>query len=132
MAQQTTKTEVKQIKAKIRIAFQALRNTGILARMNFSCCSTCAHFEMDHDATAMAAEGKPVTGYAFYHEQAETRLKEKGDVHIGYNYCGPADQEPESTRRAEVIGSQVLAALTVAGLNCEWSGDAGTRILVRG
>jgi hypothetical protein len=117
---------VKELKNRIAKAFATLRKQGVLARMDFLCCSTCGHDAMDRDALAMVANGRRIKGYAFYHAQDAQVLEEHGKVHIGYDYVA----NPSGSSTAEHIGRLIVETCTAAGLTCEWNGDSNKRILV--
>ena len=54
----------------VKAAFGDLRRTGRwAARVNFSCCGSCGHYEL-----ANPDSGKPKPNYAFFHEQENDRL----------------------------------------------------------
>lgn len=126
-----SKATIKDTKLKIAKAFRSLRKKGVLARTNFSCCTTCGNFEMDRDATALAEDGEPIIGYAFYHGQDNDNLNEGGGCHIGYDYCGtPAKDLETSDRRTIEIGKLVFSALTAVGLKCDWNGNPSVKVAV--
>jgi hypothetical protein len=96
-------------------AFEALEQTGIIARQNFSCCQTCGSAEIRDEG-----EGD---GYAYYHMQDTDHAVEGTGLHLAY---GPL----RSGVDAVVIGKRVVAALEKEGLTVDWNGSVEKRIWV--
>lgn len=97
-------------------AFRDLDVAGVVAREHFSCCRSCGVAEI-------GAEGKG-RGYTFYHWQdAQTAARGAG-LYLAY---GPG---ADGTATAGEIGRLVVEALRGNGLDAEWDGDPGTRVLV--
>jgi hypothetical protein len=105
-------------------AFAELEVQGIVARQNFTCCSTCGHYEIGAEVVA-ARKRRPVTGYAFYHMQDTERAVEGGGVYVKYDALSD-----DRARKAEV-GRRIVAAVEQAGLRAEWDGDPDTAVLVK-
>ncbi len=94
-----------QVRDAIRTAFKSLRGRGYFCRMNFTCCMTCAWYEVPE-----GREGKVV----FYHRQDAQHLAEDGCCMLGWSGDG----------------QEICDALREAGLKVEWNGSADTRIQV--
>ena len=105
-------------------AFEALEAEGVVARQNFTCCSTCGHYEIGDEIAGAEDEGREVAGYAFYHMQDTQRAAEGGGIYVRYgsNEGGP---EPAA------VGRRIVAAVEAAGLKAEWDGSPNTCVLVR-
>jgi hypothetical protein len=82
---------------KLADAFRSLRKAGIVARMNFSCCGTCGHYELSENG-----KGR---GYVFYHRQEGARLD--------------GDSLPEGGLYLQWNGGMSVAADIVAALNAQ-------------
>ena len=129
---------------RLEAAFEALDGRGIVARMNFACCQTCGHAEIDDEK----ADGS--RGYVFFHQQDAERLAPGGcDLFLafgGFDLAAGLDpslvehaaagdeQEKQSaiTQAEELVGAQVAAALRGEGLTVEWDGTCSQRIQVTG
>jgi hypothetical protein len=99
-------------------AFAALESSGIVARQNFTCCQTCGVAEIGDELR------RGSRGYAFFHQQDTAAAVGGGGLFLAF----AATAESESAQLA--IGSEVVAALTAAGLSPQWNGDAAQRIAV--
>ncbi|MBW0116890.1 DUF6891 domain-containing protein [Pseudonocardia abyssalis] len=102
-------------------AFAALEASGIVARMNFTCCLTCGRDEIRDEAPP----GPRSDGFVFFHEQDAERLSDPdADLYLAFGaWSGSADAEVGERVRAELVGQRLVA---------EWDGDAGARLVVRG
>jgi hypothetical protein len=113
-----------ETKAALAQAFKAMREAGLVARQNFSCCQNCATYDL---AVYMKENPGKHVGYAYYHSQDGAKLNELGNVYIAYG------SEPEGDDKANIkIGSMVADALRAAKLDVAWDGDVSKRIFVRG
>jgi hypothetical protein len=101
---------------QIRKAFELLRKEGVIARMNFMCCSSCALAEL-------ASLGKPVV---FFNKQDNEDLKILEEVNIRYWH------PDESEKSAKRLGEMVTSILTSCHINVEWDGDPSKTLYVRG
>ncbi|MFE5941749.1 DUF6891 domain-containing protein [Streptomyces sp. NPDC056480] len=91
-------------------AFEALRESGITARENFTCCRTCGQSEI-------GAEGGPdARGFVYFHTQCTDSAAAGQGLMLLY---GGFDGSPETTT---AIGREVVAALEATGLPTEWDG----------
>ena len=103
---------------KLTSVFEMLRDFGVMAMENFTCCMTCGTSEIRDHATG------DHHGYAFYHIQDTEAAVFNGNLHIAFGAF--RDTDPVE------VGNQVVNALNDRGLSVEWNGKAGTRILVTG
>jgi len=117
---------------RLASAFVELEASGVVARMNFSCCGTCGHGEIQ----GQVAPGESARGYVFFHMQDADGLVEGTTPSLYFDYGALSDDDPpfpdrESyTSAAIVIGHEIVNALEAAGLRVEWTGDLGRRICV--
>ncbi|KOU25139.1 hypothetical protein ADK52_12840 [Streptomyces sp. WM6372] len=99
-------------------AFTVLREAGITARENFTCCRGCGHAEI-------GGEGGPGTrGFVYFHTQCTDSAAAGHGLTLLY---GGFDGSSETTAS---IGHEVVAALAAAGLPTEWDQDPGQAITV--
>jgi hypothetical protein len=104
------------IKTKL---FPQLRKKGFIARMNFSCCSTCASYEL-----AEVAREKKKDDIVFYHQQDEETFKTRGKVYLRFfsmKKDGPHDLE---------TGKIIAECAKQVGLKVDWDETPTTCILV--
>ncbi|MEU0881032.1 hypothetical protein ABZ345_20695 [Lentzea sp. NPDC005914] len=99
-------------------AFTALREAGITARENFTCCRSCGQAEMG------AEGGHDARGFVYFHSQCTDSAAAGHGLTLLY---GGFDGSSETTA---AIGREVVAALEAAGLNAEWDRDPGRAITV--
>ncbi|WP_295698395.1 hypothetical protein [Lapillicoccus sp.] len=129
---------------RLEAAFAALDGTGIVARMNFACCQTCGHAEIDDERV----DGS--RGYVFFHQQDTERLAPGGtDLFLafgGFDFAAGVDPSLVERARAgdedakqaaivaseELVGAEVAGALRREGLIVEWDGTCAQRIRVTG
>ncbi|MCP9957868.1 DUF6891 domain-containing protein [Streptomyces sudanensis] len=103
---------------RITRAFTALRESGITAHENFTCCSTCGDAEIG-DA------GEPgARGYVYFHTQCTDAAAAGHGLTLFY---GGFDDSRET---AATVGREVVAALEAVGLRTEWDGDPDWAIVV--
>lgn len=111
---------------RVAAAFSELEAEGLVARMNFTCCQTCALAEIGGEAV-----GEPL-GYVYFHEQDAERLAEpNATLFLGYGPFGATDAESHEARML-AVGQQVRAALERQGLTVAWNGSTEKRIAVPG
>ena len=58
-------------------SFKELRNLGYFAKQNFSCCQTCAVYEI--------TEEMGLENYVYYHQQDNQNRKECETFYMGWN-----------------------------------------------
>lgn len=138
---------------RLGAAFDDLDADGVLARMNFACCTTCATHDIDDERTP-----DPDTAdwyryrewaYVYFHEQDAERLADDNPVlYLGYSAFRPhpalpvslldAMSDGDQTAEREVyertetmVAEQIVSALRRHGLEVTWSGSRHDRIAVR-
>ncbi|WP_298125552.1 hypothetical protein [Brevundimonas sp.] len=109
---------------RLDAAFAALEASGVISRQNFSCCGMCGSGEIWDEIEDARKGGRPVRGYAFFHQQ-DTEGATQGDgIYLNYG----ADEEGEDA--AVAIGREVVAALEAKGLRTDWDGHIENRIRI--
>ncbi|MFW0784144.1 hypothetical protein AAFP35_06445 [Gordonia sp. CPCC 206044] len=133
-------------------AFAELDAAGILARMNFSCCSRCATQEIDAQRTPDPDRDDWYLfrewAYVFFHEQDAERLADDDPMlYLGYSAFRPHPSLPEELldamsdgdvqaertayeRTETLVGEQIVATLQRHGLDVRWSQARRDRIVV--
>jgi hypothetical protein len=113
-------------------AFAELEASGIVARMNFTCCGTCGHAEIGGEV----ADGLSPRGYVFFHMQDADGLVEDEAPQLYFDYGawtpdGTAFADEEAYRAAATsIGQEVARTLEAAGLRVSWDGNLARRICI--
>ena len=110
------------MKPRLNAAFKALRAEGIIARQNFSCCSSCAGYAITGIAVKRVQAGRSVHGVTFYHRQDTAGMFENGLLYIRYGNVDSTELGSIGLPPEEV-GAIVCQKLTEAGLKWWWDGD---------
>ncbi|MEU6894608.1 hypothetical protein ABZ934_22890 [Streptomyces sp. NPDC046557] len=99
-------------------AFATLREAGITARENFTCCRGCGQAEI-------GGEGGPdARGFVYFHTQCTDAAAAGHGLTLLY---GGFDGSSDTTA---AIGREVVGAIEAAGLRVEWDGDPGQTLTV--
>lgn len=104
--------------ARLASAYAALAGDGIIGRMDFTCCQTCGHAEIDDERGPARDE----RGYTFFHQQDTERIPD-GLLYLAYGSFGPEVPEEEVART-------VVDRLRAEGLAVAWDGETTSRIEV--
>lgn len=113
---------------RLDAAFAELDRTGVVARMDFTCCQTCGVAEIDDEVGA----GQDPAGYVFFHQQDSERLDgEDATLLLSFGVFRAADADAYEAA-ALAVGHRVRAALERAGLTVDWPGTTSRRIAVTG
>ena len=125
-------------KEKRNAAFRDLRKAGFIAKQNFSCCGSCAGYEIAAQVKEMSeAKRARVQGTVFYTKQDAARMRDSGR---GWSYrpgsnklflaYGPVSVHEVGEFGVPVTESGYLikAALEKQGLQVEWDGDPVKKI----
>jgi len=99
--------------------FKILEENDLVARMDFLCCDTCAHLEIDKILHEIIGK----KGYVFFHEQNTDRLL-RGETKL-YLAFG-RDDSLDSTE----IGEIIVSVFNEVGYTTTWDGDANTKVKV--
>lgn len=108
--------------------FPELRKHGLLARMNFECCSSCASYALYEDMKRINIQNnkkKKIIGSVFYNRQDEDHLKRTGIVYLKYM----AANEDNDTD-AVAIGMLIRTISERFNLQVTWDGTSSRAILV--
>ncbi|RAY12239.1 hypothetical protein DPM19_26340 [Actinomadura craniellae] len=103
-------------------AFARLRESGIVAEENFTCCQTCGLAEIG----GQVPEGAVMDGYTYFHQQDTEGAAAGGTLLLAYGVFASAQDEDGAT----AVGARVVAALHTEGLRTEWNGSSAQRITV--
>lgn len=122
-------------KAKLTAAFATLRKQGFIARQNFSCCGSCAGYEIAEYVKELSpARQAKVKGAITYNRQsAENAFHPRwgnGHLYIGFGPVSVHEVGQFGLPTVEV-GNALKAALEEQGLTVEWDGDPDKRIGVQ-
>jgi len=117
LAEQESWPEVTDVD-RLADAFDALEAQGIVAEMDFTCCSRCGFAEIGAEAD------EDSRGFVFFHEQDTERAAAGHGLMLRYGAFQGSGEETEE------IAQEVLAALAEAGLRTEWNGSTDEAIAV--
>ena len=114
----------------LEAAFADLEARGVAARMNFSCCGTCAPGELIDEVGL----GGSKHGYVYFHQQDAEAIFE-GSLFLGYGSLRDFDREAPGASDAYVadavsVGHEVVDALRSHNLSVTWDGSLDRRIRV--
>lgn len=137
---------------RLQYLFNQLESEGILARMCFSCCTTCATHDIDDERTPNPDPNDWYRyrewAYTFFHEQDAARLGDPDPVlYLGYSAFRPHPALPQAliraaaagdesasaelTERTEtLLGERIVLLANHYGLATRWSGSRRDRIEV--
>lgn len=99
-------------------AFAALREAGITARENFTCCRNCGQSEIGDEG------GPDARGFVYFHTQCTDSAAAGQGLMLLY---GGFDGSSDTTA---AVGHEVVAALEAVGLRTEWDRDPGQAVTV--
>lgn len=105
---------------RLQLAFEELWERGIIAAMNFACCQTCGHGEME--AWLKQSDSQDKLGYTFFHQQDAERMVQNGYVYLAYGSRAQTD------KATAAIATEVVEVLQKHGLDASWNGSTKTRI----
>jgi hypothetical protein len=113
---------------RLDAAFEELNARGVMARHNWWCCRNCGRSAMPDEFQRLDGEweGRPIIGYAFYHNQDTERAVEGGGIYLGYGSCESADTEAAYEARSVEVARMAVDALERHGLKVTWDGTYDT------
>jgi len=100
--------------------FPSLRDKGFIARMNFSCCSTCASYELSQVAKIQEKDQ-----IVFYHNQDAKIFRERGYVYL--RFFSMNDKSVSDIKVGQIISETAKEC----GLIVEWDGSEWKCITVK-
>ena len=106
--------EISDVRAAVSQAFVFLRKQNLIARANFSCCMSCAVYEL----TEMARV-RNKTRAVYYHRQDDSCFRKGYPLHIRFFYLPPEDDESDTLELEKEVGEQVAAVLRSERLRIE-------------
>jgi hypothetical protein len=123
-----------ELREKLILAFKDIRKLGIVARVNFKCCNSCASYDI-WEMTRKNYKKKPKIGYVFWHKQNEEDLQRRGVLHLAYGTFNDFDDRDVSPRMCSPLSSadvatKVILALVNHGIRCQWDGNEDHKIEV--
>lgn len=124
-------------KARLSDAFKSMRKEGLVARQAFSCCGSCAGYDL---ATELKEKPQAVKdsfkGCAFYTKQGAPPRDGSRDsrtfkgLYLSYGPVGVSG-EKDYGLPTEEVGAIVKRCVEQAGLEVDWDGTPEKRIFVR-
>lgn len=118
--------ETGKAKTEVRGVFGELRRMGFIARMNFSCCSSCASYELGD-----RWDREPLKkGVVYYHRQNEEYYNECGCLTVHYFGGRTGDSREEASDKTKQVGDIVINLLAKRGMVYRWDGSPGSTIEV--
>ena len=106
-------------------AFKLIRKQKIIARQNFSCCGSCASYDIGASITEKRNLGKKLPiGAVFYSRQGEEQFKRTGKVYLNFMPADSSLKGDEHDEETKKVGLIVTDTLRSVGLNVVWNGDS--------
>jgi hypothetical protein len=108
--------------------FPELRKHGLIARLNFECCSSCASYALHEDMNRINIQEnkkKKVVGSVFYNRQDEDHLKRTGIVYLKYIAV-----DEDTNENAREIGTLIKTISEKFKLKADWDGSPYKAIMV--
>ena len=129
---------------RLAAAFEELDTLGVLARMNFSCCTNCGHLELSREtrraaANHASAEPEPL-GHVFFHAQNTSLIADGTPLQLGFggyldhSSIHAATNDSDKGDPIKLLDTRVarVAVNTIRkhGLAADWNGDTTKKIKV--
>ncbi|ODR16524.1 hypothetical protein BHQ19_31080 [Mycolicibacterium porcinum] len=149
LAEQRTWTDTGDY-GRLQYTFAQLESEGILARMCFSCCTTCATHDIDDERSPNPNPDDWYRyrewAYTYFHEQDALRLSDpEPTLYLGFSSFRPHPALPaplvraaaagddaaaaEITERTDtMVGERIVVLANHYGLGTSWSGSHRSRI----
>ena len=106
----------------LKEAFIKIRKQGIIARMNFWCCSSCASYDLNQKLKKDPRK----KGYVFWHNQDEESFKRTGTVFLGFG----SGKDSELGEEDKTVAENIVKVLKEINIPYEWDGNPRIRIKV--
>ena len=119
-------------KQKLKDAFALLRKEGLIAKQNFSCCGSCASYEIGEQARKRAKKfGKYPKGCVFYNRQSTQGMYETGTVYLSYSGFETRNGKLRKECLSDTeIGELIVDKMSEVGLATDWNGDPAKCVMV--
>jgi hypothetical protein len=114
--------DFRHFRAKLNDLFEALQTQRLYARQNFSCCGSCASYELSEKLRASQTKRTPKLGFVTYNRQDNQNVP-YGYVYLGYSSIGEAEEDRE-------LGRLIVDTATRVGLATEWDGNINSKVRV--
>lgn len=120
-----------ELKRKLNEAFKDMRAAKLIARQNFSCCGSCAAYEITGAAAELVKKGRSVLGCCYYTRQDTTRLELGSSLFLKFGSMESSELGKIGEDTVEV-GRRIIEILGRNGLKWVWSGKEDDCIEVIG
>lgn len=128
--------KLKEVRGLVLKAFKDLRKQGLVARANYSCCSSCAGdtiaSELDDKIAKGLSERNFPLGCVYWHQQDDEHYFEDGKLHLRYGQIECENSKRSTALSSKDVGGLVLEALRSQGLIVDWDGNEDATIVVVG
>lgn len=125
---------VKAAREKVALVFKQLRKEGFIARMNFSCCGSCAGYEIGQEFDDAVKNGLPKEkwprGGVFWNKQSDASFWEDGELYIAYGAITAEASKASTPLTDKQVGDRLKQLLDEQGLAVDWDGDPDKKIKV--
>lgn len=122
-----TKEETRK---RVLNTFKTLRKKGFLARANFMFDQSDAGYNLTLQAEKKVDQGKEIKGCVYWHNQDEENYKRYGEWYLAYGNLNSNKYGVIGMPNVEV-GKIISEELESNGVNIEWNGNGGSRILIK-
>lgn len=114
---------------RLDAAFEELNARGIMARHDWLCCGNCGASAMPDEFDRLGGiwEGKPIIGYAFYHNQDTESAVAGYGLCLNYGSCEKTASEAEYLAKCIEIARSARDILVAHGLQVKWDGSYSQR-----
>lgn len=123
---------------RLQRVFDQLEAESIVARMNFSCCASCAYHDIASEGTWTPSDGIAEIGYVYFHQQEALNLGHPNPtLYLGFGSFNPHPTLPEAVRQAArddetamadalaetdvLVGRRIVELAAAQGLAVTWS-----------
>jgi len=109
---------------RLEAAFAELDAAGVLARMNFWCCGSCASWALWKNELPNRPQ---LSGYVYFNSQTAERILDEGEIVMAHGSFVPRGS-PGEAEADRANAERVLAVLRAHGLTAEAEGTYGIRV----
>jgi hypothetical protein len=128
MAKWPPKTDCDRLDA----AFEELNQLGVMARHNWTCCGTCGCAEVPEEFSRLRGrwQGRPIIGFAFYHNQDTESAVGGHGIYLNFGSCENFKNQSDYARASVAVGRAIVEVLKKHRLRAKWNGKNDQRINV--